>query len=383
MTRAHTVLEASIDVSAVPEHPGGAGRYVVELVRALEEADSCGVQLITRRGDTARWSMSSPHARLREVVPPSRPARLVYEAFRLGPSIARFDPPGVAVHHGPHYTMPRRAPVPCVVTVHDLTMIEHPEWHERTKAMFFAGAIRFAARHAGVVICVSAASAERLHALVEVRCPVIVVPHGVDRGRFSDEAPDDGFDSACLTEIGVRSPFVLYLGTLEPRKGIEDLVTAFDHLAGDDSEINLVLAGARGWGAEPIEGAVSTAHHRNRIIRLGYVPDDMVPSLLRSAAVVAYPSLEEGFGLPALEALSCGAPLVTTSGTAMAEVAGAAAWLVPARDPVALAEALENALTGSTSGDERRALGLAVASSHTWARSAARHVEAYRLASLG
>jgi glycosyltransferase involved in cell wall biosynthesis len=130
------------------------------------------------------------------------------------------------------------------------------------------------------------------------------------------------------------------------------------------------------------ERALSAARHPERIVRTGYLPDDAVPALLRQAAVVAYPALEEGFGLPALEALACGAPLVTTRGTAMAEMAGAAALLVPPADVGALAAALGVALHEGRA-TARRSLGLTVAGERTWEASIDLHVRAYALARAG
>jgi len=116
---------------------------------------------------------------------------------------------------------------------------------------------------------------------------------------------------------------------LEPRKGVASLVSAFDRIASARPDVVLVLGGQAGWGMEATERALDLARHRDRVVRTGYLPDAAVPALLRCAAVVAYPALEEGFGLPALEALACAAPLVTTEGTAMAEFAGDAACWCP------------------------------------------------------
>jgi glycosyltransferase involved in cell wall biosynthesis len=172
------------------------------------------------------------------------------------------------------------------------------------------------------------------------------------------------------------------VGTLEPRKGVVPLVAAFDQVARSHPEAVLVLGGQTGWGMAETERALASARHPERIVRTGYLPDEAVPALLRQAAVVAYPALEEGFGLPALEALACGAPLVTTEGTAMAEMAGDAALLVPPGDVAGLAGALGTALQeGRETG--RRSLGIAVAGERTWEASVALHMHAYEVAVAG
>jgi glycosyltransferase involved in cell wall biosynthesis len=168
------------------------------------------------------------------------------------------------------------------------------------------------------------------------------------------------------------------VGTLEPRKDVPTLVRAFDRVASRHADLTLVLAGFPGWGARQVEEALAASAHGDRVRLLGYVAQDDVPPLLREAAVVAYPSLEEGFGLPALEALACGAPLVTTTGTAMEEVADGAAVLVPPSDPEALASALEAVLAGGQDVEARRRQGVELAARYTWEACADAHVEVYR-----
>ncbi|HEY1651177.1 MAG TPA: glycosyltransferase family 1 protein [Acidimicrobiales bacterium] len=370
-------LQVSLDVSAVPVHPGGAGQYTMALASGLAARPDVALTLVARRNDAARWREVRA-ARLRPEVPTSRPGRLVFEQVGL-PALLRSA--GVAVHHGPHYTMPARAPVPCAVTIHDCTFFDHPEWHLRSKAAFFRRAIRRAALEAGALICVSQVTAERLHASVPVRAPVVVAPHGVDHARFSPAEPSAGADVATLRELGVPAgrPIVAFVGTLEPRKGVAPLIAAFDVLAAARPDPVLVLGGQPGWGMGETERALAGARHADRIVRTGYLPDAAVPALLRQAAVVAYPALEEGFGLPALEALACGAPLVTTEGTAMAELADGAALLVPPGTVTPLVEALEVALDQGRE-TERRRQGLAVAAGRTWEASVAEHLRAYALA---
>jgi glycosyltransferase involved in cell wall biosynthesis len=380
-------LGLSLDVSAVPARPAGAGRYTLELAGALVERDDVWLTMVARRSDAERWRAlaavpGGPAPVVGPWAPDRRPSRLVWEQVGLPGRLRRA---GVAVHHGPHYTMPERAPVPVVVTVHDCTFFDHPEWHERSKVLVFRRAIRVAARRAAVIVCVSRTTAERLDAVVRLSVPVVVAPHGVDHRRFAPSEPTPGADTRALAGLGLDPgrPLVTFVGTMEPRKGVADLVRAFDQIAGSHPEARLVLAGQTGWGADQVGPALARARHADRVVRTGYVPDEAVPALLRSSAVVVYPSLEEGYGLPALEALACGAPLVTTSGTAMEEVAGPAAILVPPARPDQLAEALDGALgpeVGSVGAARRRVLGLQIAAGRTWAASAERHVEAYRLA---
>jgi alpha-1,3-rhamnosyl/mannosyltransferase len=142
-----------------------------------------------------------------------------------------------------------------------------------------------------------------------------------------------------------------------------------------------VLAGGEGWKSQPILEAIGRARVSDRIHRLGYVGDEDVPGLLRQARAVVYPSLEEGFGLPALEALACGTPLVTTAGTAMAELAGDSALLVPPGQPSALATAVEAVLTRTDAAcAKRREVGIGIAARYSWEACAQGHMAAYHLA---
>jgi glycosyltransferase involved in cell wall biosynthesis len=375
-------LSVVLDVSAVPAQPGGAARYTVELARGLGERDQTTLTLLARRGDTARWlQRSSGWDVVRAVVPATRPARLAFEQVRLPGLVGTL---GADVYHGPHYTMPERSRLPRVVTIHDCTFFDHPEWHVRSKSAFFRRAIRRAARLADHLVCVSAITATRLQASCDVRAPVTVIPHGVDHARFRPDEEEPGRDAALLAAAGVPAgrPLVVFVGTIEPRKGVAALVAAFDRVADGSPDPILVLGGQVGWGVADTERALARARHADRIVRTGYLHEDTVPALLRAASVVAYPAIEEGFGLPALEALACGAPLVTTAGTAMAEVAQGAALLVPPADDGALSDALAAVLAQARTAvaDQQRARGLAVAAGFTWAASVDAHVGVYAAA---
>ncbi|MBV8159289.1 MAG: glycosyltransferase [Acidimicrobiia bacterium] len=201
-------VRVSLDASAIPARPVGAGRYVLELATALARGDDVELTVVTRRRDGVRWRAAGP-AEVASQAPAFRPTRLLWEQLALPRTLRDL---GVAVHHAPHYTMPERARLPMVVTVHDMTFFEHPEWHQRTKAPFFRRAIGVAARRADAIVCVSGVTADRLGARLHPRAPVHVVPHGVDHARFRARGSPD--DEPALAALGVRAPYVAFLGTV-------------------------------------------------------------------------------------------------------------------------------------------------------------------------
>jgi glycosyltransferase involved in cell wall biosynthesis len=206
---------------------------------------------------------------------------------------------------------------------------------------------------------------------------VFVAHHGVDHARFTT-ADDD--DLRRLAAIGIRPPYVAFAATLEPRKDVPSLIDAFARIAPDHPGLTLVIAGRDGWGAVAVRDAAAGSGVTTRIARVGWMEDDVLPAFFRRAEAVAYPSLEEGFGLPALEALACGAVLVTTTGSAMEEVVGNSALLVRPRDPAGLAGALTRALTDAPLRTRLRAEGPRRAEEFTWSASVDQHLAAYTAA---
>jgi len=357
----------------------------LQLAEALDARADVDLVLFGRRSDGPRWHSVAPGAEVVASAPEPRPLRLAWEQVRLPSLLTRHS---VSVHHGPHYTMPERSSVPSVVTIHDMSFFEEARWHERSKVLLFRRAISVAARRAAAVVCPSQVTAGQLARWCRVEAEVFVAPHGVDTRRFRPDEPEEGADAAALALVDPRladgRPYLVFVGTLEPRKDIPTLVGAFARIADRQPDALLVLAGRAGWGADAVDRAVETSGFASRIIRTGYLPDAVVPALLRAAASAVYPALYEGFGLPALEALACGSPLITTSGTAMEEVAGDAAVLVAPGDVGGLADALDarlaHLLDPDRSDEDRRRRGFDIVSGHTWAASAERHMEAYRSA---
>jgi glycosyltransferase involved in cell wall biosynthesis len=370
-------VRLQLDVSAVPARPVGAGVYTVALAAGLGGRPEVDLHLLARHGDTARWEARAPEATVHPEVPAARPARLAWEQARAARLAHRL---GIDVWHGPHYTSPLRLPVPAVVTIHDLTFFDHPEWHQWAKVRFFRRMIAAATRRAAAIVAVSRHTRRRLEAVLRPSAPVTVAVHGVDHDRFRPAPAGRPEDLARLAALGIRRPYLAFAATLEPRKDVPALVAAFGTIAAEHEDLRLVLAGRDGWGADAVRDAAAASGVTTRILRPGWLPGDALAPFFRQAEVVVYPSLEEGFGLPALEALACGAPLVTTSGSAMEEVVGEAALLTPPGDPSALAGALRRLLTDDAARARLREAGPRRAAPYTWAASVDRHLSAYRSA---
>ena len=369
-------MKLALDVSAVPPRLAGAGRYIGELARRVP-ATGVETTLITRRDDTLRWHDWSPSTHIASIVPNSRPSRLLYEAWLAGRSATARS---VDVWHSPHYTMPHRSSTPTVVTIHDLTFFTNPEWHERSKVPFFRRAISYAATHADVLVTISEYTARQLDEQIPKHAPVVVATLGVDLERFTTDSSGDQ-ELLRVHELSAERPYLFFLGTFEPRKGIDVLLDAFEDVARHDPDVELWLAGQPGWGVKEIEARIAGHGASSRIRRLGFVDESVLPALLRQSRAVIYPSRGEGFGLPVVEALACGASVVTSSQTVMSEIAGDAALLAPAGDAARLAEEIMTALNASDEQRERRAVvARARAEIFTWDSSVAQHVKAYEMA---
>ena len=322
-------VRVGIDVSPLRQTRAGTARFVLGLVRELEQLPGLELRRLAFGGD------GRPAALARDTA--WYPAVLPWRARR-----ERLD-----VLHCTTYRAPLAASVPVVVTVHDLTLLRHPELLPLWTRLYGRTALRAVVRAAARVIAVSEFTKREVVELLGVQEErVRVVPNAADE-RFTPEGP------------GAEGEYVLTVGTLEPRKNLPRLAAAARALG-----VELRVAGARGWGDVDVAG--------DGVRWLGEVADEELPALYRGALCVAYPSLYEGFGIPVLEAMACGAAVVTSRGTAMEEVAGPAAVLVDPRDVDAIAYGLEQAMGRR---DELRRAGIERARRFTWA-AAARATEA-------
>jgi glycosyltransferase involved in cell wall biosynthesis len=361
-----------VDATAVPARLTGAGVYAARVLAALAGRDDLEVAAFCAPGSSA--VLAAPGLRLRPVAAAGagRPARIAWTQLLAGRA-ARAA--GADLLHGVHYELPLAARLAQVVTVHDLTLVTHPEWHEAAKVRYFGWAMRRAVARATRVLCVSATTARDLAERLEVPADrVDVTPLGTDLRP----APPDRVE-AVRRRLGLDGPYLLGLGTVEPRKDLPTLVRAFAALAGELPH-RLVLAGLAGWGSGALAAAVAASGVADRVLVAGYVPEADKAALLSGADVFVYPSRYEGFGLPVLEAMACGAPVVTTTGGSLPEVAGDAAALVEPGDDHALAAALAKLAGDPAAREDAAARGRRRADAFTWERCGELTAAAYRRA---
>lgn len=327
--------------------PGGTGRYTGELLRALAETAPPG------------WTVSSVVARHADVeaavvegVEGPRvlpiPSRALIAAWQLG---LPWWPGGDAVH-APTPLAPARVPKgrTLSVAVHDTVPWTHPETLTPRGVAWHKAMIARAATRATALTVPTQAIADELARLVPVSAPLHVIPHGVR-------------PPAAFTELALPERYVLAIGTIEPRKGIDVLIDAVGRIG-----VPLVLAGQPGWGG--VDPAALAREHGADVRLLGKVSDAELAFALRGASVLAMPSRAEGFGLPLIEAMAAGVPVVHSDVPALVEVAEGAGVTVPVGEAQALADALRDVLDHPERAAALRDSGLSRSSEFTWQRAA-------------
>jgi glycosyltransferase involved in cell wall biosynthesis len=346
----------------------GVSRYITELVR----------HLAAEPGPHEYVVFTPPHGLGALAVPPSvqvapsrlptqrPPVRIAWEqaAAPVLAAARRLD-----LFHAPVNVAPLALPCRTIVTIHDLAFLLYPERLTPARRRYLALMTRLSARRAARVIAVSAQTARDVVARLGVPAERVVVVPEAAAEHFRPE-PDAAALAAFRHAKGVSEQYVLFVGTLEPRKNVPALLRAFARVAGEFPGVQLVIAGGRGWLDDEIFALHAALGLGARVCFPGFVPPEELPRWYQAATVFVYPSLYEGFGLPPLEALACGTPVIASNTSAIPEVVGDAGLLVDPRDEAALAAALRALLADPARRAALRAAGLARAARFSWARVA-------------
>lgn len=359
-------LSVAFDATPLLGQPTGVGRFCEGALGALSrradiEVSAFAVSWRRRRGIDERVP---PGVTTRQRPMPARPLHAAWRHGRLPPLewfVGRHD-----VVHGSNFVVPPTWRAARVVTVHDLTVVLYPELCDAA-TLAFPG-----------LVCRAIAEGAWVHTPSRFVADQVVAELGADPGRVRavhhgiPAAADPAADPAAAPlELppGCRR-YVLAIGTIEPRKDYPSLVSAFTDLAADLPDVALVIVGGRGWGAQAVDQSIASSPVSDRIVRLGYLDEAATGRVLDGAAVLAFPSLYEGFGLPPLQAMAAGVPVVATAAGAIPEVVGDGALLVAPADVDALAGAMATVLQGGADVEALVARGLRRSRDFTWDRCA-------------
>jgi glycosyltransferase involved in cell wall biosynthesis len=369
-------MRICVNASPAVHHIAGLGRYTQELMAALMAVDHEN-EYVAFYNRPAEAQVDPPLDRLPHLTTnlPTKPWRL----SALLAHLTRFPQdrlfPGVDLFHATDHLLPRLARVKSVFTLQDLTFLVCPQTNQPLNRWFRTLMIPRFLQAADAVIAASQCTkkdAVRLCGLDEAKIKVIY--HGVSQ-RFGPVGPEAM--SAVRQRYGLPGRFILSVGTIEPRKNLTSVLEAYHALRTGGAQLKLVIVGKKGWLYGGFFRRLRQLGLEDEVILTGFAPDEDLPALYSAADLFVYPSLYEGFGMPVLEAMACGAPVVTSSTSSLPEVAGEAALLVDPTSVQELVTAMRSVLESKEVRDELRAKGLKQAGKFSWEETARETLAVY------
>ena len=371
-------LRIAIDYTAAVNQSDGIGRFVRNQVEALTRIDHDNQYILLHAAPNAGRTVSAPTAPnvvSRELRFRERTMNFLWQRLQL-PVPAELVTGPIDIFHAPNFVLPPLKHAASILTVHDLAFLIHPECADDRLRAYLEEAVPRAALRADVIVTDSEHTRNDVICLLDVDADrVCVVPGGVSP-TFTP-APPDQVD-AVRKKYALAQPYVLAVGVIEPRKNFPRLIDAFTRFkARTGAPHELIIAGGRGWLSEETYRRAEQSAYAHEIRFTGHFPDSDLSALYTSADVFAYPSLYEGFGLPVLEAMACGVPVICSNTSSLPELATGAAELVAPDDVEAIAFALEAVCADQERRDWLRERGLARAAEYTWELSAQLMREVY------
>lgn len=357
----------------------GVGQYIHALLdSAVRIAPNDEFIVYCNQANEPNYTYDAPnsHTKVWGLSKARRPVRLSYEYAFLPGEIKRSQ---IDIFHGASNFLPPRKTCPYVVTIHDLSYHVNPERCPPLRRYYWYAMTARTVKMADLIITISENSRrDIIRFFPEAESRIRVVAEAA-HSRFQPLA--DSRENSELTRLDKElegRPYVLYLGTLEPGKNVARTVMAFDKIADRYPDHLLVLAGDKGWLYEPVFEAIAEAKCADRIRYVGHVSDQEAVALFNFADVFVFPSLYEGFGLPPLEAMACGCPVVTSNRSSIPEVVGDAAIQVNPESVDELAAAISRVLKSADTRAEMKEAGLARAAGFSWEKCARETLEVYR-----
>ena len=365
-----------LDATSIPKQPVGAGVYIKNIVKGLLQSSSDFIfQILAHKDDFPLFELDETYQKhfvfQRDH---SRGSRIFSEQINY-PFIIKQG--NYNLYHGLHYSFPLSKPCPSIVTIHDLTYFTHPEMHILLKRFYFKFFIKQACKSVDNILAISDNTKKDLLNLVNCDPEKITVTSlGVD-GKYFKNWSDIELEKT-KQKYDLPENFILFMGLIEPRKNVPLLIRAYlnfvDHF---DNNYHLVIAGRWGWESKNILGEIDCHPQKSKIHFLGYVEESEKPALYQLANIFVYPSMYEGFGLPVLEAMASGTPVITTNISSMPEIVRDNGLLIEPNDQQALENAIMTLVNDSSSRDSYSIKGKIKAHEFSWENTVNQTLFAY------
>ena len=362
-------MRIGIDYTAALSQGAGIGRYTRELVGHILQADPKNTYLLVKARGLPEPTSLPPNATICTLPMNERFMAVLWHRARVPLPLELFTGT-INLFHSPDFVLP---PLRCrhtIVTIHDMSFLVMPECALPSLVRYLTGSVPRAVLRADVVVAVSHSTKADLVQLLGVNEDKVVVGKEGVGDDFSPVTDEVLLQQARATYVGA-DPFILNVGTLEPRKNQARLIQAYHQLIQENGiPHRLAIVGRRGWLYENVFAMVERLQLKERVLFLGHVPDQDLPALYSLADIFVYPSLYEGFGMPPLEAMACGTPVVASNVSSLPEVLGDAALLVDPTNVTELAQAMFQALTDQATRQALIAKGFERAKKFTWVEAA-------------
>lgn len=369
-------MKIAIDLTSTPKNKTGIGRYLYNLVHALQEVDERNQYYLFIQDDDIDgfdlYANNFHPVPVNSKILRKTYIRILWEQFVFPLRLKKL---GVTLLHSPYFTMPYLSKVPKITTFHDMTYFILPEVHTSFKREMFKGYIKVSSRLADGILAISENTKDDIIKYANPKGKEIYVsPLGVDWRFYEEHTVDENL----LKSYGIKGKYFLYVGTIEPRKNILRLIKAYYML--DESirkEYKLVICGKKGWMYDEIFKYIQENHLEEYIHFTGFVKDDDLPVLYKGAKIFLYVSIYEGFGIPVIEGMACGVPTITSDTSSMKEIAGDAAINVNPYEENDIRNAIVRLLNDKQFYESLRVKGMERAKIYNWKQCAIKTVEAY------
>lgn len=372
-------MKILVDYTQIPVQRVGVGNYAYNLVKELYDIDKENTYYIVVQDDDGSLDVFQcdrirlirvKHGLFRKLV-----FRLLLEQVYFPYLVLKHR---IDLVHSLHYSFPLVTfGAQRLITVHDMTYFTVPDLLVNTKRLYLKFFINLSTRVRSRLICVSEYTKDDLVRITGVdprKCTVITL----GRSEIFRPGISAGEIESTKKKYGITAPYFLFIGTIEPRKNIKKLITVFQEFSKVHDHYQLVIVGKKGWHYEDVFELVSAQRLSGKVIFTGYVEEEEKPVLLNGCEVFVYPSVYEGFGIPILEAISCGAPVITSNISSMPEVAGDAAILIDPTNEEELLQAMLRLTADPAMKQELKEKGFLQAQQYTWRNTAEKTLQSYR-----